>query len=54
MLTMGCSSPTEGDTEVPSAEVAALGAEHGCLLIETSSRHTKGVMKAFQRLGARP
>ena len=53
VVKMLVAAKAEGDTEVPSAEGAALAAEHGCLFMETSSRDNRGVMKAFQRLGAR-
>lgn len=53
VVKMIIAAKAEGDTEVPSAEGAAFAAEHGCLFMETSSRDNKGVMKAFQKLGAR-
>ena len=53
VVKMVVAAKSEGATEVSAQEGAALAAANGCLFVETSSKDNKGVMVAFQKLGAR-
>ena len=53
VVKMLVAAKSEGATEVSSQEGAAFAAANGCLFAQTSSKDNKGVMDAFQKLGAR-